>query len=215
MRIRPLIMVFAKAPVPSAVKTRLIPHIGAETACRLHRAFVKDTLAGLMTLEDRCDIEVHTDRLPEEWKPARAMKLQTSGDLGQRMLGALTNALAEGRMVAAILGSDSPTLPLEHVNAMLESSADVCLGPSSDGGFYAIACRRTAPAMFEGVEWSMPDTMERTLQSIRKTGLNAELGREWYDIDSSEDLARLIADPGMRPATRRALLAAGLIQTPD
>ena len=30
----------------------------------------------------------------------------------------------------------------------------VALGPAEDGGYYAICCRRTHPAMFAGVAWA-------------------------------------------------------------
>ena len=208
---RPIIIVFAKVPVPFRVKTRLIPRVGAAAACELHRAFVDDTLAGLDDLADWCDIELHTDDLPAAWKPHGAMKLQISGDLGTRMFAALSTALQDGRPVAAILGSDSPTLPADHLKSILDCPADVCLGPAADGGYYAVGCRRTAPGMFEGVQWSMPNTLEQTRDSVRKAGLSQSLGNEWYDIDSGDDLDRLIADPGLRPATRRALRKAGLI----
>ncbi|MDQ2901849.1 MAG: TIGR04282 family arsenosugar biosynthesis glycosyltransferase [Acidobacteriota bacterium] len=203
----PVVIVFAKAPAPFAVKTRLIPRIDADAACRLHEAFVRDTLSILDEIRDTCDVELHTDRVSN----LGGTKLQASGDLGVRMLAALDNGLAEGRPVAAILGSDSPTLPSAFVSELLNCPADVCLGPAIDGGFYAIACRRTSPAMFDGVTWSSSHTLEQTSRAIRQAGLTVALGSLWYDVDSSEDLERLIADPNLRPAARQALIAEGLM----
>ena len=208
---RPVIIVFAKAPVPLRVKTRLIPRVGVEAACRLHCAFVDDTLTAVGSLADRCDVEVHTDDLTGTWKPTDVMKAQVSGNLGTRMLAALSAALQEGRPIAAILGSDSPTIPIAHLESILECPADVCLGPATDGGFYAIGCRRTSPLMFDGVPWSMPDTLEKTRLALEKAALTSVLGLEWYDIDSGDDLDRLIADPYLRPATRLALEEAGVL----
>ncbi len=208
---RPVIIVFAKAPVPFRVKTRLIPRVGVEAACRLHCAFVDDTLAAVGSLADRCDVEVHTDELMDAWKPTDVMKVQVSGNLGTRMLAALSGALQEGRPLAAIVGSDSPTIPTAHIESILECPAEVCLGPATDGGFYAIACRRTSPLMFDGVPWSMPNTLEKTRHSLEKAALTSVLGPEWYDIDSGDDFDRLIADPYLRHATRLALEEAGVL----
>jgi glycosyltransferase A (GT-A) superfamily protein (DUF2064 family) len=39
------LVVFAKAPTPGRVKTRLVPPLTPARAARLHRAFIEDTLA--------------------------------------------------------------------------------------------------------------------------------------------------------------------------
>ncbi|MGC2658883.1 MAG: TIGR04282 family arsenosugar biosynthesis glycosyltransferase [Bryobacteraceae bacterium] len=208
----PLIIVFAKAPIPSQVKTRLIPSLGADAACRLHQAFVEDTLSSLRELAVSCDVELHIDCDLPDWRPGGvSQRLQSSGDLGNRMYVALSGALKEGRPAAAILGSDSPTLPLNYVTELLNSPADICLGPTSDGGFYAISCRRTDPEMFAGVEWSTAKTRMQTVAASRLAGLTVGEGSEWYDVDTKEDLDRLIADFGLRPCTQRALMAEGLM----
>ena len=68
------------------------------------------------------------------------------------------------------------------------------------------------PAMFGGVAWSSPHTLKQTMAAIKSTGLTVTLGPAWYDIDSGEDLQRLISDEGMRPATAAALKSVGLIR---
>ncbi len=210
---RPVIIVFAKAPRPGFVKTRLIPRVGAEGACRLHEAFVRDTLSMLRELENICDIEIHADSPWDDWAADHyILKLQAEGNLGTRMRIALESGLNELRPVAAILGSDSPSLPAAYVQQILDCPADACLGPASDGGFYAIACRKTMPAMFDGVTWSSPQTLEQTVAAIKATGLTVTLGPDWYDIDSGEDLHRLASDRNMRPATAEALRSVGLIR---
>lgn len=206
----PLIIVFAKAPVAHRVKTRLIPRISATAACRLHRAFVEDTLQALEKLPGPCDIELHADALLPDWLPCPVVKPQSQGNLGTRMFTALADALNQGRRTAMILGSDSPTLPSSYIADILDAETDVCLGPASDGGFYAIGCHRTASTMFDGVEWSTPDTLQQTLRSIEQSGLTWSIGKEWYDVDTGEDLDRLIADPALRRATRNALCAENL-----
>jgi uncharacterized protein len=183
---RPAIILFAKAPVAGRVKTRLEQALGEEAALELHKAFVLDMLDKLLTLSGAAAIELHTDIPTDAWQPPGvALQTQTSGDLGSRMLHAL------GGKWACIVGSDAPTLPASHIEALLASPADVALGPCEDGGYYAISCRRTHPEMFHGVEWSSPRALEQTGQSARACGLSVERGPGWYDVDRPEDLRRL------------------------
>ena len=91
-----------------------------------------------------------------------------------------------------IVGSDAPTLPAEHLQEILESPSDVTLGPTEDGGYYAIACRMPLPdAVFRGVRWSTEHTLGDTVHAAKECGLTVGLGREWWDVDTPEDLERL------------------------
>lgn len=119
------------------------------------------------------------------------------------MLHALEEALSAGHPRVVIVGSDAPTLPAGHIAALLESRADVALGPTDDGGFYAISCRRTHPDMFQDVEWSCPSTMDQTVRAIEACGLTVEIGPRWFDIDELEDLERLLQSPDLPQHTRR------------
>jgi glycosyltransferase A (GT-A) superfamily protein (DUF2064 family) len=117
--------------------------------------------------------------------------LEASGHLGDRIYAAVRDPLAAGRPKVVILGSDSPGLPASHIQTLLASRADIALGPAEDGGFYAIACSRTDPAMFDAVHWSTCSALEDTVQAARRCGLTLELGPAWFDVDRPEDLARL------------------------
>jgi rSAM/selenodomain-associated transferase 1 len=198
-------ILFAKAPIPGRVKTRLATAIGAEPAAELYRAFVVDTISKLTEFRDVADIELHTDTLTDAWSTAGvARDLQVAGGLELKLLHALAGALQTGRPQAMVLGSDSPTLPRGHIQRLLDSKADVALGPCEDGGYYAIACRRVRPEMFGGVEWSTPYVLEQTERAVRASGLSVERGDLWYDVDEPEDLARLMKDPALPPCTRQA-----------
>jgi rSAM/selenodomain-associated transferase 1 len=194
---RPAIILFAKAPVRGHVKTRLEQALGAEATLDLHKAFVLDMLDKLLALSGAAGIELHTDIPTDAWlRPEVTLRTQIGGDLGLRMLRAL-----DGKW-ACIVGSDAPTLPVSHIEALLASSADVALGPCEDGGYYAISCRRTHPDMFHGVEWSSARALEQTEESARACGLSVERGPSWYDVDRPEDLRRL-RDEGNLPRHTR------------
>jgi uncharacterized protein len=199
-------ILFAKAPVPGRVKTRLAAAVGAEHVAGLYRAFVADTIAKLAEFKDSADIELHTDIPTDAWIDSGVTRdLQAAGGLELKLLHALTGAIQSGRPQAMILGSDSPTLPRGHIQRLLDSAADVALGPCEDGGYYAIACRRVHAEMFAGVEWSTPHVLEQTERAAQAAGLSVERGDLWYDVDGPEDLARLMRASALPPCTRQAV----------
>jgi hypothetical protein len=139
----------------------------------------------------RYGVELHTDVETDAWSEFPVTwKRQAAGDLGARLLAALPGL---------ILGGDAPTVPLEHVDAMLASPADVTLGPTPDGGFWAIAARRIHPDMFQAVEWSSSFALDQTAAACRTCGFAVSLGPSWYDVDQPADLERLRADPQIGP----------------
>ena len=187
-----MIVLFAKAPAPGRVKTRL--GVDSKCAVELHSRFVRQTLLMLQSLRGEAAVELSTDEPTEAWPEFEVPRsIQKPGGLGERIYCALEMALAAGRPKALILGSDSPGLPAAHVRALLASTAEVCLGPVGDGGYYAIACGRIAPAMFRGVRWSTGDTLSDTITALKACGLGVELGPAWFDVDRPEDLTRLDA----------------------
>jgi rSAM/selenodomain-associated transferase 1 len=186
--VRDAVILFAKAPTGGNVKTRLASRMSLAAAADLHRAFVYDMVDALSTLD--ADLSIATDS-PAWTELGIPVLLQRGGDLGERLLNAASGALAEGRRSCAIVGSDAPTLPADHIRALLDMTADVALGPAEDGGFYAIACRRTQPAMFDGVSWSSPETLRETEAALASAGLGVGLGPSWFDIDTPADLDRL------------------------
>jgi len=193
MSATPLVILFAKAPVPGHVKTRLQPRLSPVDAATLQKAFVSDMLEMLQADFQMVDLELHTDAPTGDWACyGVSQKLQAAGDLGAKLLFALTSALADGRPQVTVLGSDVPTLPASRLRTLLASLADVALGPTSDGGYYAIACRKTHPRMFDGVAWSGPQALEETERAIRRCGMTVETGSEWFDVDKPADLDRLL-----------------------
>jgi hypothetical protein len=174
-----VIRVFAKAPRPGFVKTRL--GLAPAAAAALHERFVRQTLA--TALATGLPVELHTDVPTDAWPEVAVPRLlQVPGDLGARMQAAFPGL---------ILGSDAPTLPREHIEALIALPGDVVLGPAEDGGYWAILARRTHPEMFRGVAWSTARAREQTELACRDCGLSVSLGPEWFDIDEPADLKRL------------------------
>lgn len=188
---KPLLILFAKAPVPGRVKTRLTPVLTPLQAAELHERLVTEVWKRLNSLNLDADAELHTDVETDAWPEAQPRQLQTAGDLGVRMLSALQKGLADGRPKVTIVGSDIWNLPETHLLDLLAAKADVALGPTEDGGYYAIACRRMDPRMFDGVRWSTNHTLADTVSGCLRCGLGIHVGQRWHDIDTPEDLNRL------------------------
>jgi len=207
---KPVIIVYARALIPGEVKTRLIPKLGALGAAQLHEAFVEDTLGMLNGLSETFDLELHTDVPTEAWSWKGARRVQSAGDLGAKMYTTIQDALAAGRPFVMIVGSDSPTLPAKFLEELAGSNADVVLGPTKDGGYYAIGCRRADPEMFAGVTWSCDATRSQTIDAVRRCGLSVECGPEWFDVDQPQDLELLI-ESGIGGRTLEVLSDCGLV----
>jgi rSAM/selenodomain-associated transferase 1 len=191
----PLIVVFAKAPRPGFVKTRL--GLDPAAAASLHIRFVSQILRTVSIFQDEAQLELSLDMPCSEWSAYQvARTVQSEGDLGVRLYWTLQRGLRAGHRKVVILGSDSPTLPAEHVRALLKCEADVALGPTRDGGFYGIACRSTSASMFEGVRWSSRDALRDTVRAIDRCGLTVSFGPEWFDVDTPEDLRLLDSGAG-------------------
>jgi rSAM/selenodomain-associated transferase 1 len=198
----PVILLFAKAPVPGQVKTRLQSHLSADQCASLHRCITEDVLATLAGFSDSCDVELHLNQPTSAWThfpfPRR---LQEGQDLGERMLKAAQNALARGYSKVLLLGSDAPDLPPAHIQAMLSLDAPLAFGPAEDGGYWAVQFQAAPAGLFDSVPWSAPDTLACSIRRASDLGLPAQLGPSWYDIDSLADLQRLAAS-NPPPSTR-------------
>ena len=204
------LLVFGRAPVPGACKTRLAKVVGAEAAARLYRAFLDDVLrTGAATgfaMELWCAGDPdHADLAALASRHEVPRRAQPAGDLGARMAGALRQALARHDR-ALLIGSDAPTLPsrlLRRAASRLDDSTSV-FGPSADGGYWLVGAREAVPR-FDAVRWSSPHTLADTLAQNPR----AVLTEPWYDVDEPDDLrllrAHLAVEPDAAPATRAAL----------
>jgi hypothetical protein len=192
------IIVFAKAPRPGAVKTRLIPALGAAGAARLHERLVERTL-GTAAAAAIGPLELCGDPASDAFLAARAaahgaaLTGQGTGDLGLRMHRAFERVLANAPAALAV-GCDCPTLTAHHLreaSAALAAGHDAVLGPAEDGGYVLIGLARVHVSLFEHIRWGGPDVLADTRARFGALGWRCrELDTLW-DIDRPEDLARL------------------------
>jgi rSAM/selenodomain-associated transferase 1 len=190
------LLVFTKPAVPGRVKTRLIGHLSAAAAARLHQALLDDLLealaGGRFTVRLALALEANEPVPPIRHPVIAGIERQRGSDLGQRMLHALAAAGSENDRVA-VVGSDLPGLDARGVDDAfdrLDRGDDVVLGPTADGGYYLLAVRaeRIDARLFAGVEWSTGRVLEQTLERCDALGLRRSLLAPGRDIDHPADL---------------------------
>jgi glycosyltransferase A (GT-A) superfamily protein (DUF2064 family) len=139
------------------------------------------------------------------------IRYQEGADLGERMFNCFEELAREGFHRALIVGSDSPHVPPEDLREgldLLVNEKDAVLGMSSDGGYYAVGCRKPRRMMFHQVHWSSSLTYAETRAAFDFAGLNLKSGMYvHYDVDTAEDLERLRQEPRLGPSVRAWLVA--------
>ena len=193
------VLVFARAPVPGRVKTRLVPRLGEWGAARLHLRLAAHALRSAQAAG--CGpVSLHLSEGHSRFPSAR---LQRGADLGGRMERALHAALRRHR-AAILIGSDVPALQaadLARAARALASGYDAVLGPAEDGGYVLIGLRRPLPGVFSGIAWGTDSVYAETVARLAATGCRWRTLRPLWDLDRPEDLARL---RGLRlPSTLR------------
>ncbi len=201
---RRALMVVAKQPAPGQTKTRLSPPLDAADASALYECFLRDTLEIVREARQTLDFQPIIVYLPADadgyfrtLAPDFDVVLQQGSDLSERLSNATSHCLTSGYDQVVIMDSDSPTLPTANICdafMILDSHADVALGPCDDGGYYLIGLKKPAPDLFLKVTMSTPRVVEDTLAEAKLNGLHVEMLPTCYDIDFVQDLKRLMVD---------------------
>ncbi len=196
---------FAKAPVPGQVKTRLCPPLTPDEAATLHGSFVIDMLerTKIAATKLKLPIDRYLACAPSStlvffqiMEERQSVKLidQVGDDLGARMQQAFATLFGKGYQRVFIIGTDVPSLPLDHYKQALTllDTHDVVLGPAMDGGYYLIGLKQPGPELFAGIAWSTDRVLAATQEKAASLGLKTALLPSWRDVDTIEDLQALM-----------------------
>ncbi len=194
------ILQFSKAPVAGRVKTRLIPALGEQGVCELHRRLTAHVLAEVVNSK-LASVELYSDspehKCVKEWADQKTIALypQVAGDLGAKMAAAIGQALQQPGVSAVVLvGSDCPGINADYLRKALEAleqGCDLVLGPASDGGYVLIGMKRVHNRLFEGINWGSDTVLQATLKKAHSAELKTVLLSEQHDIDRPGDLPLL------------------------
>ena len=195
-----VLMIFAKAPEPGLVKSRLIPALGEEKAAEVYRSLMEKTLqtcrgAGFKNIQLWC--YPNTDHPHFNAYSGRfhaRLCAQRGNDLGERMWFALSQALTQYDH-GIIVGCDCPDLCADDlITAVekLEEGCDAVIGPSDDGGYYLLGTNQASHILFTDITWGTATVYSETMERIRELKLHCYELPEHYDVDRPEDLERYV-----------------------
>ena len=190
-----VLLIFIRNPELGKVKTRLAATIGNGNALKVYEELLRYTQQITENLPFRkvlyyADEVLEKDRWPNN---VFGKKLQTSGDLGQKMLSAFTETFASGAEQVVLIGSDCYELTseiLEEAFRQLENH-DAVIGPAADGGYYLVGFSRLNPGVFQNKTWSTATVFQETIQDLKQAGYSYFTLPELNDVDEEKDLGTL------------------------
>lgn len=196
-RMKKALIVFVKAPVPGAVKTRLQPHIAPDKIVKLYKSFVSEIISKCVQLKgvDKflgCAPTGDNDFLRKITETYTLKSFDQSGkNLGEKIVNAFQDYFKKGYSEIVLIGSDSPTIPIEYIKkAFLElKKNDFVIGPCCDGGLYLIgAKKKIIPEIFHNIPWDTSEVLNMVLKKINSLSIKFSMLPFWYDVDTIEDL---------------------------
>ncbi|PIE36380.1 MAG: hypothetical protein CSA54_04630 [Gammaproteobacteria bacterium] len=186
------IAIFAKAPVPGQVKTRLQPALtAAQSAClqeRLLAHSINTALASqLAPVQLWCAPDTRHSAF-QHYREHVQLLPQCGGDLGQRM----QYAFADNACPTVLIGTDCPALQARHLHRALQAIEQhaVCLIPAEDGGYVLIASA-TQPRCFAHINWGSEQVLAQTLAALRQHRQSVQQLPALADLDTAADLRKL------------------------
>jgi rSAM/selenodomain-associated transferase 1 len=185
--------VFARAPEPGRVKTRLSPALRPDETADLYRALLLDTVEVVRSTgaELLVAFTPGSARRALERLLGRRHRLvpQPPGDLGDRLEEILARAHGGGGPVC-VVGSDCPGLTPGRVREAFTAleRVPVVVGPALDGGFYLLGLSGPAPGLLRGVPWGTDRVLDAVRARCAAYGLSVRELEAERDLDTPADL---------------------------
>ncbi len=194
-------IVFAKAPRPGLVKTRLSPPLSLDQSADLYEQMLADVLEASSRFARKFGLEpilafyppdavgelIH--RVPPDFR----LQAQRGLGLAERMANAFAEGAAAGARWVLLRGSDSPALGLAHVASAvdsLEAGYDLVLTPDKGGGYAMVGLRQPCAELFD-VPMSTQDVLGQTLAIANHVGLRTTVSAPAFDLDTAADFSAL------------------------
>ena len=215
------LIIFAKAPIPGQVKTRLCPPLNPDEAASLHGSMVMDIAEqtrGICRLDRFLACTPSSDHAFFQTLAARyrlTLCEQVGDDLGQRMNHAINKSLKKGYQYALVIGTDIPALSPETYKkaAFLLKTQDIVLGPTHDGGYYLIGLKHPTPGIFVDIAWSTENVLALTQEKAKVLGRTVGLLDFERDVDTFEDIEAFVTTSSYSGKRKLSTRTANVFQT--
>lgn len=192
------LILFARAPVYGAVKTRLAKDIGNQPALDFYRRTLTALIQRLQSGPWELCLSVATkgDEQHELFQNM-TVTVQPDGDLGFRMQSELERFHGSNRI---IIGSDIPGIECSHLQRAFDSLArhDMVFGPAYDGGFWLVGCASgfdtdfaTCSTFMKNVRWSTEYALADTLATL-PVGTEVAKVATLSDVDDGDSYRKFI-----------------------
>ncbi len=186
------LIVFAKAPVPGTVKTRLQADLGAEKTVAVYRSFVAEVTSQCARLKgaDRflgCAPSKDNDFL-KDIAVSRGMKMfnQRGGSLGAKIFNAFRYCARKDYSEIVLIGTDSPSLPVNLIKKAFDAlrKNDLVIGPCFDQGLYLIGLKKDKiTRLSQNILIDTGRDVSGILETAGRLNIKLSMLPFWYDID--------------------------------
>lgn len=205
------VICFTRVPRPGITKTRLLPILTGDQCAALHSAFLRD-LSSVYAQADADLFVAYTDdpnweMLKAIFPGAKDFSPQTGDGLGEKMYRALCRVLELGYDSVILTGTDLPLMTVSHLESGFAAvhNADIALGPTSDGGYYLVGMKQPHRTVFANQSYGGSTVLENTVAAAEAAGLSVAFAQCCDDVDTPEDLQKLMQVLSPETATYRYL----------
>ncbi len=195
------ILVVAKAPVAGHAKTRLATQFTAEQSADLAAAALLDTLEVVRRSSFAHKVvalvgDMEEARMSAQLRAAldEFVVIPQHGDgFGERLMRAHLDAASLGGLPVLQIGMDTPqltaTILRDAATILLATENDVVLGPSTDGGWWAIGLSTPDVApILSRIAMSQSDTGSMTMLALSEAGCSVVELETMTDVDTPAEV---------------------------
>lgn len=195
----PLIL-FAKAPIPGKVKTRLQTHCTAKQAAKIAEFLMEGSIQTVSThWPGSVYLSVWLDHQHDFFQMMQAryalpMVQQADGDLGEKM----RHALESLGYPAVVMGCDAPHTMAETLRDAYRYllQGESVIGPSDDGGYYLLGLTQPVDGLFDDQRWGSDTVFTQTLQAANEASVTLTQLASLNDVDEWSDLLNVVTRYG-------------------
>ena len=196
------LLVMAKSPVAGRVKTRLCPPLTFHQAADYAEAALADTLHAVAQCgaDDRV---LALEGEPGPWLPSGVRVVAQRGEsFNERLANAWTDVGGPGVQI----GMDTPQVTAALLDSALAAvrPGRAVLGPTFDGGWWALGLAAPDERAFDRVPMSRADTGHWQRARLRALGYEVHEIEPLVDVDHFED-AIVVAEDAPDTRSARAL----------